>query len=367
MINLFKDPARLLEIARVLQYNGRMMDAIEVLNAAGELSPGDPAIRFQRALCYLTAGSYSNGWAEYDFRLHDSALAKYHGTRWIEGGPDGPVKRHLIVHGEQGIGDEIMFASCFPDVINEHGHFSLICDRRLHKLFRNSFPIIQVSNQDGRDTRILDLDHDRDSLFMMGSLARRYRADPNSFPGTPYLLPDPVRREFFKSCTTNRDGISIGLSWRGGLPETRQFQRSIAFCEFESIFRAFPKTLWYSLQYDERHSETYGQTVVGNFFNITGGLWSDWLELATFVSTLDLVIAVQGSIVHLCGALGVPCWALIPSAPEWRYGLSGETMPWYKSVKLYRQQRLGDWSPVLAKLKNDLSERINGKFEFKIN
>ena len=83
----------------------------------------------------------------------------------------------------------------------------------------------------------------------------------------------------------------------------------------------------------------------------------DYDDTAALVAELDLVITVQQSAVHLAGALGVPTWVLLPKAPLWRYGISGETMPWYKSVKLYRY-RGNAWVHSVSEAAADLRKLI---------
>jgi ADP-heptose:LPS heptosyltransferase len=82
----------------------------------------------------------------------------------------------------------------------------------------------------------------------------------------------------------------------------------------------------------------------------------DYDETAALVAALDLVISVQTAVVHLAGGLGQPTWALISAVPEWRYGAAGEVMPWYPSVRLKRQQTLGEWGSVMKWISEDLSK-----------
>jgi hypothetical protein len=77
------------------------------------------------------------------------------------------------------------------------------------------------------------------------------------------------------------------------------------------------------------------------------------------VSALDLVISVCTAVVHLGGALGKPVWVMAPFSPEWRYGIAGEKMLWYPSVKVFRQPRYGKWEPVIAGVANELRRRAD--------
>jgi ADP-heptose:LPS heptosyltransferase len=88
----------------------------------------------------------------------------------------------------------------------------------------------------------------------------------------------------------------------------------------------------------------------------------DYQEAAQLVASCDLVITVCTSVVHLAGALGVPCWVMVPKHPAWRYQTSG-VMPWYRSVRLYRQptQETDSWIPVVQRVGLDLDELVHGK------
>jgi ADP-heptose:LPS heptosyltransferase len=77
----------------------------------------------------------------------------------------------------------------------------------------------------------------------------------------------------------------------------------------------------------------------------------EYSDTAKIVKSCDLVISVCTSVIHLAGALGVPCWVMVPNKPAWRYGVSGK-MPWYSSVRLYRQKE--SWLPVVEVMAEDL-------------
>ena len=76
----------------------------------------------------------------------------------------------------------------------------------------------------------------------------------------------------------------------------------------------------------------------------------DLAQMAALISALDLVISVCNTTIHLGGALGRPVWVLAPQVPEWRYGIAGDGMPWYPSVRIFRQARAGEWPPVIERV-----------------
>jgi ADP-heptose:LPS heptosyltransferase len=82
---------------------------------------------------------------------------------------------------------------------------------------------------------------------------------------------------------------------------------------------------------------------------------TDYEETAALVSALDLVISVCTAVIHLGGALGRPVWVMAPYSPEWRYGIAGEEMPWYPSVRVFRQAAFGEWDAVVERVAQSLT------------
>ena len=82
------------------------------------------------------------------------------------------------------------------------------------------------------------------------------------------------------------------------------------------------------------------------------------MATAALTQALDLVITVQQTALHIAGAVGTPAWVLVPVVPEWRYGLSGSAMPWYSSVRLFRQAQFNDWARPIAELKDCFQELL---------
>ena len=149
----------------------------------------------------------------------------------------------------------------------------------------------------------------------------------------------------------------MGLSWRGGTARTFIGRRSLSL---ETLFPVLsvPGVRWVNLQYGERATEiaelqaTQGIEIADWPEAIDG----DYDETAALVGALDLVISVCTSVVHLTGALGKPAWVMTSYVPEWRYGLHGEAMPWYPTVRLFRQTELGVWESVIANVAVELRQ-----------
>ena len=153
-------------------------------------------------------------------------------------------------------------------------------------------------------------------------------------------------------------GAKIGLSWRGGTRGTRRTFRSLRLVDLLPIL-SVPGLRFVSLQYGDCAEDF---EALRRESGIEVVHWpeaiADYEETAALCVALDMTVSVCTSVIHLNGALGKPVLVMVPAVPEWRYGVSGETMPWYPSVQLIRQAERGDWSDVFARVAADLGQRF---------
>ena len=155
------------------------------------------------------------------------------------------------------------------------------------------------------------------------------------------------------------NGPKIGISWRGGAMPTRRNLRSIPLAELQPLL-ARRDSVYVSLQYGPCEAELdalRAQEQCAPVRHFREAI-DDYEETVALVAALDLVISVQTAVVHLAGALGRPTWVLVPAAPEWRYLAEGDRLPWYASVRLFRQDRLRDWGPIIARVAAELSREL---------
>jgi hypothetical protein len=254
------------------------------------------------------------------------------------------------VYGEQGLGDEIMFASCVPDAIRDVGHCVIECAPKLEPLFRRSFPAATVYAATDGTVPGPVRERGIDCEVPAGSLPLYYRSTVQAFPAhTGYLKADPERIERWRARLESLGGagFNIGISWRGGSHKTRRPLRSVALDRWGPILQV-PGTNLVSLQYDAVPDELAELDRQGITLTHWPDAISDYEETAALVSAVDLVISVCTAVIHLGGALGRPVWVMAPYSPEWRYGFSGTAMPWYPAVRVYRQPQFGAWDPVIA-------------------
>jgi tetratricopeptide (TPR) repeat protein len=343
-----RDPDTLTAHGVALHEVGRLDEALGAFEEAISRDAGHVAARFHRAIALLTLGRFAEAWPDYESRLlsEDRPRRAFPYALW-DGEP--LTGETVLVYAEQGIGDEILFASCLPELIGQAKRCIIDCAPKLAPIFRRSFPEALVHG--GYQTDAVDwaLALDIDVQVPIGSLPRHLRASPGAFPRhRGYLRADPARvARWQERLAALGPGRAIGISWRGGTARTRAERRSIRLDQLVPLLHE-PGLHFVSLQYGP---ESGGET---ERFAAETGLrihhWpeaiEDYDETAALVTALDGVVSVCTAIVHLAGALGRPAWVATPRVPEWRYGIEGDRMPWYPSVQLVRQR--GDaWEPVV--------------------
>jgi hypothetical protein len=266
--------------------------------------------------------------------------------------------RTLLVHAEQGLGDEIMYASCMPEAIAQARHCVIECADRLVPIFTRSFPQATVRAVAKGDTgEWLKNVPPIDVQIPAGSLPLHLRRTAADFPRErAYLKADPARVALWGTRLAGlRPGLKVGLSWRGGTSLTRSVLRSIPLERLLPLLQQ-EGMCFVSLQYGDVR-EDLDRVVRRHGVSIQH--WQeaidDYEETAALMCALDLTISVCTAVVHLGGALGRPVWTMAPLRPEARYGVSGESMPWYASVRMFRQPRYEDWDSVISKVAGELA------------
>lgn len=335
----------------------RYPEALETLEAAVAMAPALPLARYARAQAKLVLGDFAGGWADYDARWGNRAfMAKSAGqvsdaTREqlaLNLNPSDLAGRKVLLLPEQGVGDSIMFASMIPDVVATAAATTVVCDARLVGLYEASFPNASIVGPEASAGMRLG---DFEKVVAIGSLGHAFRTRLTDFPGTPYLTPRPGAVEVWAARLGPKCGRArIGISWRGGTAWTGATSRSLTLGQLAPLF-GLEGCEFVSLQYgDPRDEVQAANRELGCGIRIFDPEEIDEFEqLAGLIQNLDWVFTVQTAVVHLSGALGRRCVAMVPERPEWRYMAAGSAMPWYRSVQIVRQGRGEDWAPVVER------------------
>lgn len=309
-----------------------------------QLDPEHAGCKTVLGFTSLAKGDWKTGWDAFQSSLG----GKFRKVRQFGEEPiwDGASGKTVAVYGEQGLGDEIMYASCLPDVARDNT-IHLECDKRLEGLFKRSFPGVFVHG-----TRRMEPEWAEgvklDASCPIAQLPLYFRPTPDSCPGTPYLVADPERRlqwrALFDSWGTKP---KIGICWSGGSKHNNPEARNMGLESFRGLIEKYDAD-WVSLQYKDPTEEIAATGLPVRHFKRACET-SDYDDTAALVAELDLVIGVHTSAHHLAGALGVPGLILVPEKSIWIY--ASETMPWYSSAKLVKKR--GEWTKTLEGLADD--------------
>lgn len=311
-----------------------------------------------KAMIGLWNGDFQSWWNGYESRLNISKRGKEYNTleelqTWDL--YNTPNNTPIVILPEQGIGDEIMFASIIPDLIKAYnGDITLACDKRLVDIFQRSFKEITVSRLNGLK---VTTNHQK---IHLASIAKYFRQSENDFINRDqYLFPSVDKKQHFKEKYKDVNGLKIGISWKSG-NTTEGKKRTIPLEQWANILNASNCT-FFNLQYGDTQEE------LNNIKSKTGvtiindkevNPLEDMENFIALTSTLDLIISIDNSTVHISGALGVPTWVMLPYSPDWRWLKDRDNCLWYKSIKIYRQGKSRQWSTILNQVTTDLNSHL---------
>lgn len=350
-----KDLAALANLGLALQDLGRHEEALDLYERALALHPGAVELRWNRGLANLALGRFVPGWEGYSLRLQRTGGRDASAFDYPDWDARPIAEGSLLVLAEQGLGDEVMFSSCIPDLRSRAKRVVIECAPRLAPIFKRSFPWASVHGLDRRaESDWLAAYTDIRARTLIGSLPRWLRRSAAQFPAhAGYLSADPERTATFAQ-RLRKSGAKrcIGLSWRGGTRTTRGELRSMALRDFQFI-RDIPDTRFVCLQHDPTEAERALARELGVL--LWDEITADIDAAAALIRALDLVVSVPNTNAHLAGALGTPVWIMLNAAPEWRWQAEGTSSPWYPSARLLRAKRANVWDDVLVELRARLA------------
>lgn len=312
--------------------------------------PNSASARTTLGMAYLSLGEWDKGWPMYAAAIG----GKFRKNIQYQEEPiwDGEAGKTVVFYGEQGLGDEVMYASCVPDAIETCSSVILDCDKRLEGLFKRSFPRAHVYGTRTDKAVSWPLDHKIDARLAVGQMPQFFRPTPKSCPGTPYLVADPERRLQWRALFDSwGKRPKIGICWTGGSKYNKPVQRAIGLENLRPLFEAVDAD-WISLQYKDPTEEITASKLLVRHYKRACET-DDYDDTAALVAELDMVIGVHTSVHHLAGALGVPGIILVPSKTIWVYCLPDNSMPWYSSASLFKQKEGEEWKDTVRRLTNE--------------
>jgi Flp pilus assembly protein TadD len=361
------EAARLAELARPLTIGradlqtqliwtltemGQAEAAADVARESLTFASTHAGIRFARAQALLTTGDYTQGFADFEWRLDP---LRGHIAR-----PEVPLHNgepleglRLLVVPEQGIGDLIQFARFLPLLADRGATVTLEAKPRLHYLFKDLDPRIRLISSEGPAP-------DVDLKMLIMSLCYKLGTGAETLPPPIALRADPQDVARWKD-RIGDGGLRIAIAWQGNPSGTIDKGRSPPVSVFAPL-AALPGVRLVSLQ-KEHGLEQLGALPNGLAIETLGAEFDAgpdaFRDAIAVMAAVDLVITSDTALAHVAGSMGLPAIVLLKKVPDWRWGNAGTSNRWYPSLSLVRQTQAGDWAGVGRQLAEIVAARLS--------
>ncbi len=352
---------------------GRPQEALKLLLRALSLFTEAMHIhscKLSIACCYLVLGDYEQGWAWYEARTKDDTVER---MNYIIPRPrfeKGSLVRgkRMFVSAEQGLGDEIMFATVLPDLLEEigpEGHLSIGVEPRLVPLFQKAFPTATIhrhhtTKHKGATVRIFPDVADwnaYDSWALMGDFLSRYRRREADFPkSNAFFRPDSERVAYWKAVLNGLNGLpKVGILWKSLIKHSRRDRFYSPFEQWKDIL-ALDGIQFINLQYGDTTEEMAEAEAMGIRIWTPPGidLKNDLDDLSALCLAIDCLLGPANATSNIAGAAGGCVWMV---SPEYSWNSLGtDHFPWYPTTRVFFSPSLTDWSQVMSDVREALIE-----------
>jgi tetratricopeptide (TPR) repeat protein len=343
-------------LANVLRDQGHCQDALARYADALQAKPDYADPHWNAALVWLLLGDFEKGWPEYEWRLRrpDFHARSFDQPRWDGSSLAG---RTILLYAEQGLGDTIQFVR-YARLLKEQGARVILESHR---------PLLRVlAGCPGIDQLIAQGDplppHGVRAPLL--SLPYHFKTRLETIPAeVPYLAADPGLVEHWGRQLATLRGFTIGIAWQGNRQYPGDQQRSMELAEFAPL-AAVPGVRLVSLQKGTGSEQVAALAKRWPLTDLGGSLdekSGPFMDTAAVIKTLDLVVTADTAIAHLAGALGAPVWLALAKVPDWRWLLERQGSPWYPTMRLFRQEKRGEWKAVFQRMAQAVRPLLMGK------
>jgi tetratricopeptide (TPR) repeat protein len=298
---------------------------IKTANMALECNPNDLNAQLNISHAYLARGQWRDGWKHWGKSLGCKFRKEWtygHEPRW-----DGSHGKNIVVYGEQGLGDEIFYASCLNDAITVSESVIIDCDPKLEGLFKRSFPDAQVYGTRREIYPDWVEDAKIDARCAIGGLPEFFRNKDKDFPKKAYLVADPERRIMWRALFDSWGKKVLGFTTHGGTKLTNEKGRKLTHEDLSAIFGLDYEFVCLDYKVESK--------IVGVHYFPFCTESSDYDDTAALISELDVVVGVNTTALHCAAAMGVKTICLVPKYHQWRYAYP--SMLWYPTMRLVHQ------------------------------
>ncbi len=339
-----------LNLGVVLKDQGHVEQAIAKYDEALQIQPDHAQTRCSRGMALLSLGR-GEGWAGYEHRigLPQFDTLTFAKPRW-DGGP--LAGRTLLIHCEQGYGDTLQFVRFVKTAMERGGDDGKIILATQPEMI----PLLKQSGYPGqvpKNQPIAAFDVHVPLMSLPMTLGVGFHELSREIP---YLSVEPNRIEKWREELGKYPGFRIGIGWQGRPDFRGDRLRSIPLEAFAPLAEV-PQARLISLQKGPG-SEQLGAGLhrfdVVDLGDALDGPSSRFMDSAAVMHSLDLIVTSDSAVAHLAGALGMRVWLALSAAPDWRWMVDRDDTPWYPTMRLFRQTRLGDWADVFGRMAAEL-------------
>jgi len=336
-------------VGNALIQMGNVQEAETCYLEALRHGPDLPGAHLGLSTLWLLLGNFEQGWPEYEWRwqMKDFPSSPRSQPKWDGRLLDGKT---ILLHAEQGLGDTLQFIRYAAVVKQRGGTVVAECQPSLLGVLAGC-PGIDQLVREGEPLPACDVQAPLLSLpGLCGTALATIPAE------VPYLVAYRSRVEHWRDRLAAVSGFKVGICWQGYPGHKNDRRRSVPLEQFVPLAEV-PGLRLVSLQKgpgSEQWTALAGHWPVAGLPGQAEEPSEGWVDTAALVCALDLVITVDTAVAHLAGALGVPVWVALPFSPDWRWLLGRADSPWYPTMRLFRQTRLGHWSDVFERIAAEL-------------
>lgn len=343
-----ENPDRAADVALSLRGLRRNEEAVEICDAAEARYGYHPRTRLQRGFAKLMLGDYAGGFLDYEARYDAGDVAMPPECPWPRWQGEDLADQHILVFPEQGFGDALFCARFLPALRERAGRVTMIAKPPLIRL---------LGEIDGVDAIIPGAPRSEHfDLCTPNMSLPTWLGVSDPVPAPPRLtIPEDSRRRA-RSIAAPHDGrVKIGIVWTGSLTYGANHRRSVTPERFLPLAEV-PGVQLFSL-YKGDDMPRFQSSGMGSVVIDACSRDRDFADTAAVIDEMDFLITTDTAVVHVAGSLGKEVWNMIQYEGFWLYG-DGETTPWYPSMRIFRQERVGDWDGVFEQVEAALREKV---------
>ena len=355
-----QSPDTIQNLGMTLGRLGRWHEAVEHYERALRLRPDYAEVHRNRAYGWLYLGNYERGWPEHEWRLRCRRHVGFKPE--IPAWQGEPLNgRMILLHAEQGLGDTLQFIRYAGLVAAMGGRVCVIVQTPLIRIVARC-PGVEVAVDGTSGTPICDV---HASLMSLPAIFRTtQRTVPNR---VPYLPAEPIVVDRWRQALGEALGESaprsadrpllVGIAWQGSPNNPMDRFRSFPLAELAPVADV-PGVRFLCIQTIDGLDQI--PALEGRFpvVDVPSNRPRDFRDSAALISLCDLIITPDTAVAHLAGGLGKPVWLALSTVGEWRWMLDREDSPWYPTMRIFRQERYGEWGPVFGRMAAVLRQAI---------